>query len=60
MCRNTFMREEKLLQWVMNETVMKQWDGKTYELTKQEKKRERQRNWQQKTPMGTWTVSHTH
>ena len=38
--------EEKLLQCILNEGVMKQWDGKTSEAMKQEK-RERQYKWQQ-------------
>ena len=40
--------EEELLQGVVNEGVMKQWDGKTSEVMKQEKRRERQHNWQPK------------
>ena len=50
--------EEKLLQCVVNEGVMKQRDGKISELMKQEKKRERHHNWQQKALYGQY-LRHT-
>ena len=52
------MSEEELLKCFMNEGVMKQWDGKTSELMKQEKKREPQHKWQQK-PLHGHFLRHT-